>query len=89
MSNENLQTSQSEQLVLEEIKLIADKLSSFSREDQNKIILGVFGNVLKERRNIIREKKEEIESVDKDMEDLRSQIVNINSKVIQNERSEP
>lgn len=86
MSNES---QVNEAAVNEQIEVFNKTLEGFNRKEQNLIILGVFGNILKERRNIIRNKKDEIEKVDKDTEDLRSEIVNVNSKILQNERSEP
>lgn len=86
MNNENL-LSPEDVKVNSDIETILSILEPYSRKDQNKIILGVFGHVLKERRNIIKSKKDEIEEVDKDTEDLRTEIVNVNSKIVQNERT--
>ncbi len=65
---------------------ILDILNPLSRKKQNRVIVGVVGQILKERRNEIQSKRDEIEEVDKDMEELRSLIVNVNSTMIQQER---
>lgn len=88
MTKENNQSlEERESVISETITELTASLSSFTRREQNLILVGVLGNILKERRNLIQTKKDEVEEIDKEFEELRTLVVNVNSSIIQLERN--
>ncbi len=68
-------------------KTILTCLRTYTRPEQNTILTEVVAEIIKERRNLIQSTKDQAETVEKETDELRNQLVNVNSKTIQSERT--